>query len=211
MNLFWQKLERMLLIAFILPSRWNQNHLCLQCGISVLRVNSGCLSALHHFILVHIPYLPLVFLPASSEDLLIRGSGTFPGFTKQFLWYPSSTCSFTSLDITATEAKSTEYKLAIEDHSLSQYEFVQKHWDIASIDGCNWCLIMKTGLTQIWKEPQDYQSGWLTLKNQERVTNIRLRQRNKERSVPLMGGVFKPVWPLGESSWRSLEAYHMGL
>lgn len=118
---------------------------CSVVSLRVPRVTSRRLSARCHFI------LPLVFLLASSQDPLTRKSGTFSGFTKQFHSYPSSTCSFTSLDVTAAEA-TTEHKPALQAHSLCQSEFVQDNWDSASRNECNRCLLMKTGLRQMWKD-----------------------------------------------------------
>lgn len=151
---------------------------CSVVSLRVPRVNSRRLSARCHFI------LPLVFLLASSQDPLTRKSGTFSGFTKQFHSYPSSTCSFTSLDVTAAEA-TTEHKPALQAHSLCQSEFVQDNWDSASRNECNRCLLMKTGLRQMWKDLGECQSGWLTLENQETVTKV--KQRNRERKLPFMG------------------------
>lgn len=57
-----------------------------------------------------------------------------------------------------------------------------------SRDAYNWWLIIKTELTQMWKELGEYQSGY---------------QYQTEY-------VFKQMWLAGESSW-SLEVLYMGL
>lgn len=39
----------------------------------------------------------------------------------------------------------------------------------------------------MWKELGEYQSGGLKLENQARVTYVRLKQKNREGKVQLMG------------------------
>lgn len=46
---------------------------------------------------------------------------------------------------------------------------------------------MKTGFTQTWQELKEYQSKELNLENQEKLTNVRLKQRKKGISVSFMG------------------------
>lgn len=148
----------MLVIAFIPPGRWTLESLLFAVWCQYAKAQLWLLEGPPSFSPgPYIPDLPYVFLPASSQDQLIRGSGTFSGVTKRFLWYPSSTWSFASLYITATESTSTGYK-TIGDHSWYYSDFVQENWDSASIDGCNGCLIMKTGFTQTWQELKEYQS-----------------------------------------------------
>ena len=146
----------MLVIAFIPPGRWTLESLLFAVWCQYAKAQLWLLECPQSFILVRIS-LTSPKCSASSQDQLIRGSGTFSGFTKGFLWYPSCTWSFASLHVTATETMSTGYK-TIEDHSRYYSDFVQENWDSASIDGWNGYLIMKTGFTQTWQKLKEYQS-----------------------------------------------------
>lgn len=119
------KFERMFVTAFIPTSRWSLESF-------VFAVWCQCAGGE-----LWMPECPPPFYPGPyTWSSLSFPPGFFTGsayqrlwhlfWFYQFPWYPSSTCSFTSLNIIAKVATSTEYKAALEDHSLYQPEFVKK-------------------------------------------------------------------------------------